>query len=105
MGRYHVGDVVMIRDDLEIDRAYSMDDDDFALGVSEEMISEGGRLAKITGIKLQATFRRGNHEYYSIEFDDGRPSMYGWVDEMLEHCSHCEEPPDPESLDILYDWL
>lgn len=104
--RYKVGDIVRVRDDLDINKEYAMDDgEDGSLCVVQGMVALHGQIAVI-----RKSYRSGEnwHCGYIIELLDGEPVDCGlWTDDMFDGFYKGEQEmdtPDAEELNLLYDW-
>ena len=94
--RYKLGDTVCIREDLDVDIRYKMNDSDYGTSPNEMMVEFKGAQAVITDI-----VRIGDRDYYHIDIDD---EDWYWTDEMFYDDFNEQELPDPETLSVIYDW-
>lgn len=94
--RYKIGDTVCIRDDLEMDNKYSMDDSRFGTTVNEMMVGFRGHEAMITNVVTIS-----DRNYYKIDIDEDE---WYWTDGMFNDV-YDYDLPEPEELDMMYDWF
>lgn len=88
MGKHEVGDVVFIRNDLEV-------------GVVYGHCRFVNGMAHLLG-KRAVIFNHDGSGFYRIETEDAVNSFW-WSDEMFE--DDVEEPIETEDLGVLYDWV
>lgn len=107
--KYKVGDVVQIREDLEVHEGYPMEgyDGAFAVHVNKDMYDLRGKRAKIYGLREFGEYHAGTRDCYAevgynIEVD-GHVPPWLWTDTMFVD-NLLPEIRDAEELKSLYDW-